>query len=291
MAAAVEGSRVEEGKKLRGQQKRKKKKKKKITFSNVSYLNLSLSLSLYSEGDADLGDDSCSSGDASKDDLENRLESGDEGAENAEKESANSGWADAMARILGKKALEKKPVILAKNREREKQKAKEKQERLERKKQIDRKREWEMMCRVKPDIVSDREVERSLQKLATSLMNRGVVQLFNAVRKHQKNVGDKIREAGGSERKKNKLMTSVSKRDFISVLRGKEGRAPEQSMPGKTAKGKQATVKSEDGPAWNILRDDFMMGATMKDWDRESDEGEGNAEREHKAAEDDSGSD
>ncbi|XP_005999000.1 RRP15-like protein [Latimeria chalumnae] len=262
MAAAVEGSRVEA----------------EIVLKEDSS---------DSEGDADLGDDSCSSGDASKDDLENRLESGDEGAENAEKESANSGWADAMARILGKKALEKKPVILAKNREREKQKAKEKQERLERKKQIDRKREWEMMCRVKPDIVSDREVERSLQKLAT----RGVVQLFNAVRKHQKNVGDKIREAGGSERKKNKLMTSVSKRDFISVLRGKEGRAPEQSMPGKTAKGKQATVKSEDGPAWNILRDDFMMGATMKDWDRESDEGEGNAEREHKAAEDDSGSD
>lgn len=39
----------------------------------------------------------------------------------------------------------------------------------------------------------------------------------------------------------------------------------------------QGEVKSEEGPEWNILRDDFMMGASMKDWDKESD-GEGNNE-------------
>lgn len=39
----------------------------------------------------------------------------------------------------------------------------------------------------------------------------------------------------------------------------------------------QGEVKSEEGPEWNILRDDFMMGASMKDWDKESD-GEGNSE-------------
>lgn len=40
----------------------------------------------------------------------------------------------------------------------------------------------------------------------------------------------------------------------------------------------QGEVKSEEGPEWNILRDDFMMGASMKDWDKESD-GEGNIEQ------------
>lgn len=40
----------------------------------------------------------------------------------------------------------------------------------------------------------------------------------------------------------------------------------------------QGEVKSEDGPEWNILRDDFMMGASMKDWDKESD-GEGSIEQ------------
>lgn len=33
--------------------------------------------------------------------------------------------------------------------------------------QLDKKREWEMMCRVKPDVVKDREKERNLQRIAT----------------------------------------------------------------------------------------------------------------------------
>lgn len=52
---------------------------------------------------------------------------------------------------------------------------------------------------------------------------RGVVQLFNAVRKHQKKVDDQVKEASGSERKKAKIMSSVSKKDFIDVLRRTDG--------------------------------------------------------------------
>ena len=57
------------------------------------------------------------------------------------------------------------------------------------------------------------------------VVHRGVVQLFNAVRKHQKDVDEKVKEAGGSERKKAKILATVSKRDFINVLRGTEGTA------------------------------------------------------------------
>lgn len=28
---------------------------------------------------------------------------------------------------------------------------------------------------------------------------------------------------------------------------------------------------AEEKPAWSVLRDDFMMGGTMKDWDKDSD--------------------
>lgn len=49
------------------------------------------------------------------------------------------------------------------------------------------------------------------------------MQLFNAVRKHQKTVDDKVKEVGGSERKKAKILSSVSKKDFIDVLRRTEG--------------------------------------------------------------------
>lgn len=33
--------------------------------------------------------------------------------------------------------------------------------------QSDKKQAWEMMCRVKPDLVKDREVEKALQRTAT----------------------------------------------------------------------------------------------------------------------------
>ncbi len=49
---------------------------------------------------------------------------------------------------------------------------------------------------------------------------RGVVQLFNAVKKHQKTVDERIKEVGSSERKKSKILSSVTKKDFIDVLRG-----------------------------------------------------------------------
>ncbi|XP_055966695.1 RRP15-like protein isoform X1 [Sorex fumeus] len=178
---------------------------------------------------------------------------------------ANGGWADAMAKILNRKTPKSKATILVKNKELEKEKEKLKQERLERRAQLDKKREWEMMCRVKPDVVKDKETERNLQRIAT----RGVVQLFNAVQKHQKNVDEKVKEAGGSIRKRAKLISTVSKKDFISVLRGMDGSSQEKS--GKNPRDKQSTGNSEEGPSWKILRDDFMMGSTMKDWDRESD--------------------
>lgn len=175
---------------------------------------------------------------------------------------SNTGWAEAMAKILGKKTPENKSSILVKNKELEKIKEKERQEQLERQKQVNKKRAWEMMCREKPDIVNDRETEKALQRIAT----RGVVQLFNAVRKHQKTIDAKVKEVGGSERKKAKFLSGVSKKDFIDVLRRTEGG---RGVCGNTEK--DATAAAEEKPAWSVLRDDFMMGATMKDWDKDSD--------------------
>ncbi|EFB18248.1 hypothetical protein PANDA_012227, partial [Ailuropoda melanoleuca] len=202
-------------------------------------------------------------------DNEDAVEPDGSGREDAAEASVgtNVGWADAMAKILNRKTPRSKPTILVKNKELEKEKEKLKQERLEKRKQLDKKREWEMMCRVKPDVVKDKETERNLQRIAT----RGVVQLFNAVQKHQKNVDEKVKEAGSSIRKRAKLISTVSKKDFISVLRGMDASASEKSSTGKNLKAKPTEVKSEEGPGWTILRDDFMMGASMKDWDKESD--------------------
>lgn len=196
--------------------------------------------------------------------------------------NANAGWAEAMAKILGKKTPKNQNSILQKNRALEKVKEKEKEEQLEKRKQLDKKRSWEKMCRVKPDIVKDREAEKSLQRIAT----RGVVQLFNAVRKHQKNIDDKVKEVGGSERKKTKILSSVSKKDFIDVLRGTE-----EGSSKTVKKEKMPTVTVKEEPAWSVLRDDFMMGASMKDWDKDSDgEEQGGTSQTGRAHEEDSDS-
>ncbi|XP_071401737.1 RRP15-like protein [Centroberyx affinis] len=223
-----------------------------------------------SEGGSDGGGSDEEGSDGGDDDGE-EAEDEDGGEEEEEEDgedgNPNAGWAEAMAKILGKKTPESKPTILLKNKELDKIKEKEKKEQLERKQQTDKKRAWEMMCRDKPDVVKDRETERNLQRIAT----RGVVQLFNAVRKHQKAVSERVKEVGGSERKKAKILSSVSKRDFIDVLRGAEGGS------GKREK-EAAAAGAEEKPAWSVLRDDYMMGASMKDWDKESDGGEGEEE-------------
>ncbi|XP_078109724.1 RRP15-like protein [Sander vitreus] len=212
------------------------------------------------DGASDGGEDD-RDGEAGSNGEEAENEDGEEDKE-ADEGNANAGWAEAMAKILGKKTPESKTSILVKNKELDKMKVKEREEQLERKKQVDKKRAWEMMCREKPDIVKDRETERALQRIAT----RGVVQLFNAVRKHQKTVDNKVKEFGGSERKKAKFLSSVSKRDFIDVLRRTEEGS---GVTGKTEK--DAATAAEEKPAWSVLTDDFMMGATMKDWDKDSD--------------------
>lgn len=71
--------------------------------------------------------------------------------------------------------------------------------------------------------------------LCSSAICRGVVQLFNAVQKHQKNVDEKVKEAGSSIRKRAKLMSAVSKKDFISVLRGMDGGADQKGSAGSAA--------------------------------------------------------
>uniref|UniRef100_UPI00398E4FEE RRP15-like protein isoform X2 n=1 Tax=Pristiophorus japonicus TaxID=55135 RepID=UPI00398E4FEE len=221
------------------------------------------------DSDGDLAGDSFSSGEDEKNhdpEAESRGETADPNLANP-----SAGWADAMSRIINKKIPGNKPTILAKNKEKQKEKEKQKKAMIEKMKKLDKKKEWEQMCRVKPDVVRDRDTERNFQRIAT----RGVVQLFNAVRKHQTSVDEKVKEVGGSEQKRAKLLSSVSKKDFISVLRGSGQNVHRDSAERTANSGKQVEVKSEDGAAWNILRDDFMMGATMKDWDKESEEEQG----------------
>ena len=49
---------------------------------------------------------------------------------------------------------------------------------------------------------------------------RGVVQLFNAVRKQQKILTEQLEEAGPTETKKSKVLGKMTKGKFLDLLKG-----------------------------------------------------------------------
>lgn len=119
--------------------------------------------------------------------------------------------------------------------------------------------------RVKPNIL-DKDRERTLSKIAT----RGVVQLFNSVRMQQKDIDEKLKEAGPLERKRENVMKSIDKRAFLDVLMDKKSQPVDGEVKDETKQENKG--KTQTDSTWNVLRDDFMMGAKLKDWDKEIEE-------------------
>jgi len=218
----------------------------------------------------------------------NEVNSSDDGneASEEEEEEGNVGWADAMSKVLAiGKNSDKTVSVLSKakkdNVKQKKTKQKkengEDEESEEEEKVLEplavrkaRKKELDSIGRTRPDILQ-RNAEKVLARVAT----RGVVQLFNAVREQQKDIKTKLKEAGGSMRKQEKVYKNIDKNSFVDILTG--GKTKVSDMTGaplsKKTKVEDDIKEEEDdkSSSWNILRDDFMLGAKMKDWDKDSD--------------------
>ncbi|XP_029180012.2 RRP15-like protein [Acropora millepora] len=176
-------------------------------------------------------------------------------------ERVNEGWADAMARILFKNIPEGKPAVLAKCKEIDKRKAEIKEEKVLKKLKSEERQVVYEKGRVKPT-GSTLDYEKTLAGIAT----RGVVKLFNAVSKHQKEMESRLKEAP-TEAKKSKVVESMSKSAFLSMLKSSSEKPKSKDQPNMKA---SDVTSVESAPStWNILRDDFMMGAKMRDWNRD----------------------
>lgn len=176
-------------------------------------------------------------------------------------EEVNQGWADAMARILENQLPEDKPPVLLKYKKIEKRKA-ERNEQLASKKLKSQERHAMLeKDHIKPD-ASTLDYEKNLMRIAT----RGVVKLFNAVSKHQKEINSKLNSAP-TEAKKTKVET-MSKSTFLDMLKSSSDKGRTQENKEQKGTGIELT-DTDDASSWSILRDDFMMGAKMKDWNRE----------------------
>jgi len=237
------------------------------------------------------GDDSNCDDDSDVSKGEDEANSSDGGNEaSEEEEEGNVGWADAMSKVLaiGKNSDKtvsvlskaKKDNVKQKKTKQNKENASDEESDEVEEKVLEplavrkaRKKELDSIGRTRPDILQ-RNAEKALTRVAT----RGVVQLFNAVREQQKDIKTKLKEAGGSMRKQEKVYKNIDKNSFVDILTG--GKSKVSDMTGAPASKKakvEDDIKEEEddkSSSWNILRDDFMLGAKMKDWDKDSDDGD-----------------
>ncbi|XP_003690585.1 RRP15-like protein [Apis florea] len=191
----------------------------------------------------------------------------------------NSGWADAMRKILQtKKPKRKKTIVLSKAKKlcdtKEKEdkesslfdieKVKEEVKEIKEEEDVVKKpKEKKLGIRVKPSIM-DRERERTLQKIAT----KGVVQLFNAVKQQQGEINKKLSEAGPLERKREQVLRSIDKTKFLDVLMGGSKSISVDNDVKNEEQENKKLEKKKDKETWSVLREDFVMGTKLKDWDR-----------------------
>lgn len=112
----------------------------------------------------------------------------------------------------------------------------------------------------------EKDREHKLTKIAT----KGVVQLFNAVKMQQKDLNNKLKEAGPLEVRKEKVLKNLDKRTFLDTLMGeKSQKLDDNTVVQERVKVNDQCDAEKKNTTWNVLRDDFMIGAKMKDWDKE----------------------
>ena len=146
-------------------------------------------------------------------------------------------------------------TVLTKRKTREmKELEAERQARRAEKRLRDEKKRRRLVGMTKPE-VNDMSFERKLRKIAT----RGVVVLFNAIQTHQQSgklsAGDAEQRAAKARAKAD--LKEVSKESFLDLLK-RGGKAAEKG-----------TEEGAPAQQWDALRDDYMLGAKLKDFEQE----------------------
>jgi len=192
-----------------------------------------------------------------------------------------AGMGDVIGKILDKEVPASTNVVLCKSKKSRKRKEEAKAEYVSRKEKEVKLAASRELNHVVPTRGGNAHAEVALKRVAT----RGVVKLLNAVSQHQKNVSDKMKEErtqGG----KDKVVDKVNKpSNFMELLKKNPVEKKKKRKLDPKAEVKEEEEGEEEevgGQKWSVLRDDFMLGSTMKDWDKlESGDDENKAEDEN----------
>ena len=116
---------------------------------------------------------------------------------------------------------------------------------IKRRSDILEKRHKAKVAHKKPNIL-DTPRERKFQKLATN----GVVKLFNAVNKEQKNMGEKLKTAK-TEAKKSSLIKSFDKSGFIDMLLNENRTETETIVRNRQQNSESSSNAESDGEEYS----------------------------------------
>ncbi|KAJ3433256.1 rrp15-like protein [Anaeramoeba flamelloides] len=174
-------------------------------------------------------------------------------------EEIDSRFAGKLSSILSEPTTETtEQNIFSQSKKAQKQIEELRKEKLERK----RKRKINLMKKDR-DLIGfvepqNTKFESKLNKIAV----RGVVSLFNAIRVQQE-------ELSGS------FNQEISKMEFFDLVKGEKRKIVNSSNKSRNeSKNNGAESRSEitHKNRWDVLNEQFMMGAELKDWDKQEEE-------------------
>jgi len=179
------------------------------------------------------------------------------------------GMNDVISKILEKSQPENKTIILSKSKKTKRKRSELKEELTAKKEKLEQKHEEKEKGHTIPTR-SNAQNEVLLKRIAT----KGVVKLFNAVNTHQKTMSSEMKDIKTEAKKEKKAKVIDTKSNFMDLLKKKET-LKENKNQSKKKSAIDSNGEEENTPSegWKVFRDDFMMGASMKAWDKQA-EGE-----------------
>ena len=172
---------------------------------------------------------------------------------------------DVITKILKKKVKsDPSSIVLSKSKSTKQKQSDVKEDVKSKKAKYDLLANQREMNHILPIEVNNVPKEARLRRIGT----KGVVMLFNAVSKHQKEKADKMKTAK-TEGDKIKVEKSMKKSSFMDMLKKGDNKSSSKVKNEKVAEDKEGDSAE---PTWDVLKNDFMLGSTLKHWDREEEE-------------------
>lgn len=185
--------------------------------------------------------------------------------DDSEQKHGHEAMGDVISKILQKKVTtDTSGLVLSKSQSTKKKRTARQEEIKAKKAKTEELLDQREMNHVLPIEVNDVPKEARLRRIGT----KGVVMLFNAVSTHQKSKAEKMKTAK-TEGDKVRVEKSMKKSTFMDMLKNdkKSSKKVKQEIKVKEEEEDDANKSS-----WNVLKNDFMLGSTLKHWDKDDEE-------------------